>query len=57
LTSVGFGNERPIEDPKGLEGNKLVAARAKNRRVEFALVPSTPQMTTPPPTPLSATPP
>jgi outer membrane protein OmpA-like peptidoglycan-associated protein len=49
LNAVGFGDEQPIEDPKGLTGNQLVAARAKNRRVEFVLVSSTP----PPP---SATP-
>jgi outer membrane protein OmpA-like peptidoglycan-associated protein len=38
LTSVGFGDEKPITDPKGLTAGKLGAARAKNRRVEFRLM-------------------
>jgi len=37
LTAVGFGDEKPIDDPKTLKGAKLTAARAKNRRVEFRL--------------------
>jgi outer membrane protein OmpA-like peptidoglycan-associated protein len=51
LTSVGEGDEQPIEDPKGLTGDRLTAARAKNRRVEFVLVPAAAQPTPPQPTP------
>jgi outer membrane protein OmpA-like peptidoglycan-associated protein/outer membrane protein W len=38
LTSVGYGADVPKEDPTGLKGGKLNAARAKNRRVEFKLI-------------------
>jgi OmpA-OmpF porin, OOP family len=38
LIAKGYGDTVPIEDPKGLKGGKLDAARAKNRRVEFKLV-------------------
>jgi flagellar motor protein MotB len=38
LTSRGYGDTVPVESPKDLKGNKLNAARAKNRRVEFKLV-------------------
>jgi len=38
LTSRGFGDTIPVESPKDLKGDKLNAARAKNRRVEFKLV-------------------
>jgi OOP family OmpA-OmpF porin len=38
LTAKGYGDTQPVEDPKGLKGGKLNAARAKNRRVEFKLV-------------------
>ena len=38
LTSKGYGDTVPVEDPKGLTGGKLNTARAKNRRVEFKLV-------------------
>jgi OmpA-OmpF porin, OOP family len=38
LTSKGFGDTIPVESPKDLKGDKLNAARAKNRRVEFKLV-------------------
>jgi len=38
LTAIGFGDEKPVVDPKDLKGGKLNAARAKNRRVEFQLV-------------------
>jgi outer membrane protein OmpA-like peptidoglycan-associated protein len=38
LTAKGYGETVPVEDPKGLTGGKLNAARAKNRRVEFKLV-------------------
>jgi OOP family OmpA-OmpF porin len=41
LTAAGFGEDRPVEDSKGLKGGKLSAARAKNRRVEFRLVSAT----------------
>ena len=38
LTAKGYGDTQPVEDPTGLKGGKLNAARAKNRRVEFKLV-------------------
>ncbi|HEU4729206.1 MAG TPA: OmpA family protein [Kofleriaceae bacterium] len=38
LTSKGYGDTVPLEDPKDLKGGKLDAARAKNRRVEFKLI-------------------
>ena len=38
VTSKGYGDTVPVEDPKGLTGGKLNAARAKNRRVEFKLL-------------------
>ncbi|MEO8842895.1 MAG: OmpA family protein [Kofleriaceae bacterium] len=38
LTAKGYGQTLPIENPEGLKGGKLNAARAKNRRVEFKLV-------------------
>jgi outer membrane protein OmpA-like peptidoglycan-associated protein len=38
LTAKGFGDSAPVENPQGLKGGKLNAARAKNRRVEFKLV-------------------
>jgi OOP family OmpA-OmpF porin len=38
LTSKGFGDAIPVESPRDLKGDKLNAARAKNRRVEFKLV-------------------
>jgi outer membrane protein OmpA-like peptidoglycan-associated protein len=38
LTAKGFGDTVPLENPQGLKGGKLNAARAKNRRVEFKLV-------------------
>ena len=38
LTANGYGDEQPVEDPTGLTGGKLNAARAKNRRVEFKLI-------------------
>jgi OOP family OmpA-OmpF porin len=40
LTAVGYGADVPKEDPTGLKGVKLNAARAKNRRVEFTLISS-----------------
>ncbi|MGE5183313.1 MAG: OmpA family protein [Acidobacteriota bacterium] len=38
VTAKGYGDTVPVQDPKGLKGGKLNAARAKNRRVEFKLV-------------------
>ncbi|HEX8113930.1 MAG TPA: OmpA family protein [Kofleriaceae bacterium] len=38
LTAKGYGDTVPVESPKDLKGDKLNAARAKNRRVEFKLV-------------------
>ncbi|MBV8762360.1 MAG: OmpA family protein [Deltaproteobacteria bacterium] len=38
LSAKGYGDTVPVEDPKGLKGGKLNAARAKNRRVEFKLI-------------------
>ena len=38
LTAKGYGDTVPVESPKDLQGGKLNAARAKNRRVEFKLV-------------------
>jgi outer membrane protein OmpA-like peptidoglycan-associated protein len=38
LTAIGYGPREPLEDPSGLKGAKLTAARAKNRRVQFELV-------------------
>jgi OOP family OmpA-OmpF porin len=38
LTAKGYGHTVPIENPEGLKGAKLNAARTKNRRVEFKLV-------------------
>jgi outer membrane protein OmpA-like peptidoglycan-associated protein/outer membrane protein W len=40
LTAKGYGATVPKEDPTGLKGGKLTAARAKNRRVEFKLISS-----------------
>jgi OOP family OmpA-OmpF porin len=38
LTAKGYGDTQPVQDPQGLKGSRLNAARAKNRRVEFKLV-------------------
>ncbi len=38
LVPRGYGDAAPLEDPKGLTGPKLNAARAKNRRVELRIV-------------------
>jgi OOP family OmpA-OmpF porin len=38
LIAKGYGDTVPLENPQGLTGGKLSAARAKNRRVEFKLV-------------------
>jgi len=38
VTAKGYGDSKPVQDPTGLKGSKLNAARAKNRRVEFQLV-------------------
>jgi len=40
VVAKGYGETVPVEDPKGLTGGKLNAARAKNRRVEFKLLSS-----------------
>jgi OOP family OmpA-OmpF porin len=60
IEAKGYGDTVPVEDPKGLTAGKLNAARAKNRRVEFKLIPSggaaapaaaTPAAAAPAPTP------
>jgi OOP family OmpA-OmpF porin len=38
LMAKGYGSSAPIQDPAGLKGAKLNAARTVNRRVEFKLV-------------------
>jgi OOP family OmpA-OmpF porin len=38
LVAKGFGATVPIQDPTGLKGAKLNAARTVNRRVEFKLI-------------------
>ncbi len=38
LIAKGYGATVPVEDPTGLKGAKLNAARTKNRRVEFKLI-------------------
>ena len=38
LVAKGYGDSQPVEAPAGLKGNKLAAARSKNRRVEFKLI-------------------
>jgi OOP family OmpA-OmpF porin len=53
LTAKGYGHTLPIENPEGLKGAKLTAARAKNRRVEFKLVSN---LTEPSPTPVPEAP-
>ena len=40
IEAKGYGDTAPVEAPTGLTGGKLNAARAKNRRVEFKLIPS-----------------
>jgi OmpA-OmpF porin, OOP family len=35
ITAKGYGSSVPVEDPTGLKGAALTAARTKNRRVEF----------------------
>jgi len=54
LTAKGYGDAQPVDDPKGLKGAKLNAARAKNRRVEFKLVSSLTQTAPPAPAPAPA---
>jgi outer membrane protein OmpA-like peptidoglycan-associated protein len=39
LEAKGYAGTEPIKDPKGLKGKPLKAARAKNARVEFKIVP------------------
>jgi OOP family OmpA-OmpF porin len=50
LVPKGYGDAAPLEDPKGLTGAKLRAARAKNRRVELKIVLPQP-VAAPPPAP------
>ena len=38
LVAKGFGGTVPVQDPAGLTGAKLNAARTVNRRVEFKLI-------------------
>ena len=38
LHATGYGDTRPIEDPKRLTGASLDAARGRNRRVEFKVL-------------------
>ena len=59
VSAKGYGDTMPVEDPKGLKGGKLNAARAKNRRVEFKLVSgaSTTVPNTPPGPPAAGAPP
>jgi len=40
LTAIGFGDTQPLVDPTTLKDNRLRAARARNRRVEFRLIES-----------------
>jgi len=40
IEAKGYGDTAPVEAPTGFTGGKLNAARAKNRRVEFKLIPS-----------------
>jgi outer membrane protein OmpA-like peptidoglycan-associated protein len=49
LTARGYGHTMPIENPEGLKGAKLNAARAKNRRVEFKLITKDEAANPPPP--------
>ena len=55
LSAKGYGHTMPIENPEGLKGAKLNAARAKNRRVEFKLVTAA-DLAAPPPPPPAPTP-
>jgi len=55
IEAKGYGDTAPVEAPTGLTGAKLNAARTKNRRVEFKLIPSaTPASATAPATPAAA---
>ncbi len=56
LISKGYGDTQPVDDPKGLTGGKLNAARAKNRRVEFKLIMGTPAAPPAAPAPAPAAP-
>jgi chemotaxis protein MotB len=52
IEAKGFGDTVPVEAPAGLTGGKLNSARAKNRRVEFKLIPhGTPAAATAPAAP------
>jgi outer membrane protein OmpA-like peptidoglycan-associated protein len=37
LTATGYGSTKPVEDPTGLKGKDLTAARKKNARIELKL--------------------
>jgi len=54
IEAKGYGDTAPVEAPAGLTGAKLNAARTKNRRVEFKLIPSGPASATAPATPAAA---
>src|SRR3569623_1334968 len=55
LTAKGYGSTMPLENPEGLKGAKLNAARAKTRRVEFKLITKAEAANpTPPPAPAPA---
>ena len=66
LVAKGYGDTVPSDNPAGLTGAKLAAARTKNRRVEFRLISPldgqksggtstpAPAQSTPPPTPTPA---
>ena len=55
LNAKGYGSTLPLENPEGLKGAKLNAARAKNRRVEFKLITKDEAANpTPPPAPAPA---
>ena len=49
LVAKGYGETQPLEDPTALKGAKLAQARAKNRRVEFQLIPTPATGTAAPP--------
>jgi OOP family OmpA-OmpF porin len=38
IVAKGYGSAKPVQDPTGLKGAKLAAARKANRRVELQLV-------------------
>jgi OOP family OmpA-OmpF porin len=57
LTATGYGSTKPVEEPSGLKGSALAAARKKNARVELKLPEAAaPAATTPAPAPATTTP-